>query len=129
MFLADTNIFLEVLLAGDNSETCKTFLLKNIGRIHISDFSLHSIGVILFRQRQEMVFNDFYEDISANAHIISLPKECYVKLPEIKQRFNLDFDDAYQFQVARDLNLAIVTMDKDFNRVRGELEVISIASP
>jgi predicted nucleic acid-binding protein len=76
-----------------------------------------------------MAFNDFYEDISANTHIISLPKESYVKLPEIKQRFNLDFDDAYQFQVARDLNLAIVTMDKDFNRVRGELEVISIASP
>ena len=76
-----------------------------------------------------MVFNDFFEDISANTHIISLPKESYVKLPEIKQRFNLDFDDAYQFQVARDLNLAIVTMDKDFKRVRGELEVISIASP
>ena len=129
MFLADTNIFLEVLLAGDNSESCKTFLLNDLGRIHISDFSLHSIGVILFRQRQEMVFNDFYEDISANTHIISLPKESYVKLPEIKQRFNLDFDNAYQFQVARDLNLAIVTMDKDFNRVRGELEVISIASP
>ena len=129
MFLVDTNIFLEVLLAGDKSESCKAFLVKSLGRIHISDFSLHSIGVILFRQRQEMVFNDFYEDISANTHIISLPKENYVKLPEIKQRFNLDFDDAYQFQVARDLNLAIVTMDKDFNRVRGELEVISIASP
>ncbi len=84
MFLADTNIFLEVLLAGDNSESCKTFLLKNLGRIHISDFSLHSIGVILFRQRQEMVFNYFFEDISANTHIISLPKESYVKLPEIK---------------------------------------------
>ena len=129
MFLSDTNIFLEVLLAGENSESCKAFLLENIGRIHISDFSLHSIGVILFRQRQEMVFNDFFEDIFENTHIISLPKESYVKLPEIKQRFNLDFDDAYQFQVARDLKLAIVTMDKDFNRVRGEIEVISIASP
>ena len=129
MFLSDTNIFLEVLLSGDNSESCKAFLLKNIGRIHISDFSLHSIGVILFRQRQEMVFKDFFEDISENTHIISLSKESYVKLPEIKQRFNLDFDDAYQFQVARDLSLAIVTMDKDFNRVRGEIEVISIASP
>jgi len=52
-----------------------------------------------------------------------------VKLPEIKQRFNLDFDDAYQFQAARDFKLAIVTMDKDFNRVRGELEVVSILSP
>ena len=129
MFLADTNIFLEVLLAGDNSESCKTFLVQSSGRIYISDFSLHSIGVILFRQRQEMVFKDFFEDVSANTQIISLSKECYVRLPEIKQCFNLDFDDAYQFQVARDLNLAIVTRDKDFNRVLGGLEVISIASP
>ena len=71
----------------------------------------------------------FFEDISENTHIISLSKESYVKLPEIKQRFNLDFDDAYQFQVAQDFNLAIVTMDKDFNRVKGELEVVSIVSP
>jgi predicted nucleic acid-binding protein len=129
MFLVDTNIFLEVLLAGDKSEACKTFLVQSSGRIHISDFSLHSIGVILFRHRQEMVFKDFFEDISANTQIISLSKESYVKLPEIKQRFNLDFDDAYQFQAARDFKLAIVTMDKDFNRVRGELEVVSILSP
>jgi predicted nucleic acid-binding protein len=75
-----------------------------------------------------MVFKDFFEVISTNTHVISLPKESYVKLPEIKQRFNLDFDDAYQFQAARDLNLAIVTIDKDFNRVRGEIKVIPIAS-
>jgi hypothetical protein len=49
MFLADTNIFLEILLAGDKAETCKNFLSQNLGKIHISDFSLHSVGVILFR--------------------------------------------------------------------------------
>ena len=40
--------------------------------------------------------------------------------------FDLDFDDAYQFQVARDYELSIVTMDKDFNRARDELEIIPI---
>jgi predicted nucleic acid-binding protein len=34
--------------------------------------------------------------------------------------------DAYQFQVAEDHQLSIVTMDKDFNRVRGALEVVPI---
>ena len=126
MFLADTNIFLEVLLAGNKAETCKAFLAQNSGKIHISDFSLHSIGVILFRQRQELVFKAFFEDVSINTQILSLAKESYLKLPEIKQRFNLDFDDAYQFQVAVDHKLAIATMDKDFNRVRGELEVVPI---
>ena len=60
MFLADTNIFLEVLLAGNKAETCKAFLAQNPGKIHISDFSLHSVGVILFRQRQELVFKAFF---------------------------------------------------------------------
>ena len=126
MFLADTNIFLEVLLAGNKAEACKAFLARNSGKIHISDFSLHSIGVILFRQRQELVFKAFFEDVSINTQILSLAKESYLKLPEIKNRFNLDFDDAYQFQVAEDHQLAIATMDKDFNRVQGALEVVSI---
>ena len=126
MFLADTNIFLEVLLAGNKAETCKAFLDQNPGKIHLSDFSLHSIGVILFRQRKELVFKAFFEDVSINTRILSLAKESYLKLPEIKQRFNLDFDDAYQFQVAEDHKLAIATMDKDFNRVREELEVVPI---
>jgi len=126
MFLADTNIFLEVLLAGDKAETCKAFLAQNPGKIHISDFSLHSVGVILFRQRQELVFKAFFEDVSINTQILSLSKESYLKLPEIRQRFNLDFDDAYQFQVAEDHSLAIATMDRDFNRVREQLEVVAI---
>jgi predicted nucleic acid-binding protein len=127
MFLADTNIFLEVLLAGNKAENCKTFLAQNPGKINLSDFSLHSIGVILFRQRKEMVFKAFFEDVSINTRIVSLARESYLKLPEIKQRFNLDFDDAYQFQVARDYELAIVTMDKDFNRARDVLEIIAVA--
>ena len=126
MFLADTNIFLEVLLAGNKAEACKAFLARNSGKIHISDFSLHSIGVILFRQRLELVFRAFFEDVSINTRILSLAKDSYLKLPDIKNRFNLDFDDAYQFQVAEDHQLAIATMDKDFNRVRGALEVVPI---
>jgi predicted nucleic acid-binding protein len=126
MFLADTNIFLEVLLAGNKADACKNFLARNSGKIHISDFSLHSIGVILFRQRQELVFRAFFEDVSVNAPVLSLAKESYLKLPEIKKRFNLDFDDAYQFQVSEDHKLAIATMDKDFNRVRSALEVVPI---
>jgi hypothetical protein len=45
MFLADTNIFLEILLARDKAETCKDFLAQNPGKIHISDFSLHSVPI------------------------------------------------------------------------------------
>jgi len=31
-------------------------------------------------------------------------------------RFNLDFDDAYQYAIAEKFNLTIVSFDSDFNR-------------
>lgn len=43
MFLIDTNIFLEILLAQNKKEICKDFLNFNIGKLYITDFSLHSI--------------------------------------------------------------------------------------
>ena len=42
MFLADTNIFLEVLLAGNKAEMWKVFLDQNPGKIHLSDFSVQT---------------------------------------------------------------------------------------
>ncbi|MBX2964119.1 MAG: hypothetical protein KF687_16530 [Cyclobacteriaceae bacterium] len=46
-YLADTNIFLEILLGQQNSSLCKEFLTDIKNEIFISDFSLHTIGVIL----------------------------------------------------------------------------------
>jgi len=56
MFLADTNVFLEILLDQDKGEKCKRFLNKHIQDIFITDFSLHSIGVILLRQEQGEIY-------------------------------------------------------------------------
>jgi predicted nucleic acid-binding protein len=38
--------------------------------------------------------------------------------------FKLDFDDAYQFNIAKEHDLKIVTMDKDFKKVENEIEVV-----
>jgi predicted nucleic acid-binding protein len=35
----------------------------------------------------------------------------------------LDFDDAYQFAVAREHSLTIASQDKDFQRVRNVVDV------
>ena len=58
MFLVDTNVFLEILLKRDKKEDCKKFLDNNIGNLNITDFSLHSIGVILFRYGKEEFFGN-----------------------------------------------------------------------
>jgi len=50
VYLVDTNIFLEVILGQEKKEACKNFLNTHIGYLYISDFSLHSIGVILLKQ-------------------------------------------------------------------------------
>jgi predicted nucleic acid-binding protein len=63
MYLLDTNIFLEILLKQEKSEECKNFLKSNVNNIFISDFSLHSIGVILFRYKKHKLYEDFIKDI------------------------------------------------------------------
>jgi len=123
MYLIDTNIFLEILLSQKQKDICKEFLLSNIKHIYISDFSLHSIGVILLRNNKEKVFNKFVEDIIQKIKILTLSEELYSDLGEVKEEFGLDFDDAYQFKIAEEYGLSIVTQDKDFEKVSAKIEI------
>jgi uncharacterized protein len=124
IYLIDTNIFLEILLRQSKKEICKAFLQQNIGKFCISDFSFHSISVILLRYGKSNVFAEFVRDVLPAAEIISLPASLYSNLIGINQERQLDFDDAYQFAVAKTNQLQIVTMDRDFMKVQDLVEVI-----
>ncbi len=126
MYLVDTNIFLEILLTQEKQDVCRKFLEANVGSLHISDFSLHSIGVILFRNNREDIFKRFLKDIIPNLEITTLPKMSYEDLAEVKKKLGLDFDDAYQYQVARERDLKIVTMDKDFKKIGNKADILYI---
>jgi len=119
MFLIDTNIFLEILLKQEKSEICKKFLSDNSGNLCITDFSLHSIGIILFRYNKEDVFKRFIEDFLPNTRLFSLPLDLYNEIITNREIFNLDFDDAYQYCIAKHNGLKFVTMDKDFQKAKG----------
>ena len=123
MFLIDTNIFLEIFLDQAKKDICKEFLVDNNEQLHISDFSLHSIGVVLFKFNQELFFEKFIEDVLPIVKMKTLPIEMYKYLPEISHSLRLDFDDTYQYCVAKAYNLKIVTMDADFRKVK-DVEVI-----
>ena len=114
MYLVDTNIFLEILLGQDNREKCRDFLEDKLGTLFISDFSLHSIGVILFRNGKEAAFQTFLDEIVGNIETLSLSEHRYAGLRQVKADSGLDFDDACQYLIAREFGLQIVTMDKDF---------------
>lgn len=115
--LIDTNIFLEILLNQKKDAICKAYLNQKIGEIYISDFSLHSIGVILFRNKKFELYKTFINDVLPKVKLVTLQSKDYYKLANIANQFNLDFDDAYQVTVAKSLNLAVSTMDNDFCRV------------
>jgi predicted nucleic acid-binding protein len=123
VFLADTNIFLEILLGQDKKEACKTFLISNIGDLSITDFSLHSIGVILFKYNKEDIFRKFVEDVMPDARLLTLPLELYNDVVNVRKSLNLDFDDAYQYSVAKYYGLKVATMDKDFEKIE-DVEIL-----
>lgn len=123
MCLIDTNIFLEVLLSQEKKDVYKKILDATVGNRYLSDFSLHSIGVILFKNGKENVFKKFVVDVVPKVKIITLSKGLYKYLAGAKEDTGLDFDDVHQFKIAEEYGLEIVTMDKDFNRVRDKIKV------
>jgi len=53
-----------------------------------------------------------------NVRILSLPPELYGDIVDIRKNLNLDFDDSYQYRIAKYYELKVVTMDKDFEKVK-----------
>jgi len=122
-FLFDTNVFLEILLDQEKKEVCKKLLNDNFGRIYLSDFSLHSIGVILLKQKKLKIFDQFLKDILPHSTILSLPKEKYSEITRVATKYKLDFDDTYQSLIATEFEIGIKTMDKDFTRISKVIQV------
>ena len=122
MYLADTNIFLEGLLSQSKAAEVQSFLQSiDLNTIFMTDFSLHSIGIILFRRKKFALFISFLEDIVVDGvGILSLDPEDLKILNEPVQKFNLDFDDAYQYVVAEEYDLQLISFDKDFDQTDRE---------
>ncbi len=128
--LVDTNIFLEILLEQNRAEEAKDLLRKvDQHDFFISDFALHSVGLILLRQRKPEVFRQFLSDLISNAGIIQLglsPSEME-EVIQAAASFRLDFDDAYQYAVAERYGLAIVSFDGDFDRTaQGRIQPVAV---
>ena len=76
--LIDTNVFLEVLLGQAAASEAQQFLRKTVDhQFFVSDFSVHSNGLLLVRRRQPDVFLEFIADVirDAGVGIVSLAVE------------------------------------------------------
>ncbi len=117
MYLVDTNIFLEALLRQERTAEVESFFQSvDLDTIFMTDFSLYSIGIALFRLRNFTLFTRFVEDMIVDGiSVLSLTPEDLKTLNQPIQKFNLDFDDVYQYTVAEKYNLQLVSFDKDFD--------------
>jgi hypothetical protein len=117
-YLVDTNVWLERLLDQEKSLVASKFLdLIPTDSLFVSDFSIHSIGVILSKLKKSDIFKKFINDLFINGQIelLSLDSSDLLDVIDNIQKYKLDFDDSYQFSVAQKYDLTIVTFDKDFN--------------
>jgi len=56
--------------------------------------------------------------IHAGVRVVTLSVEDLDLVVEIAQKFELDFDDAYQYTFAEKYNLTIISFDADFDRTK-----------
>ncbi|KJR42835.1 nucleic acid-binding protein, contains PIN domain protein [Candidatus Magnetoovum chiemensis] len=86
-------------------------------KMFITDLALHSIGIILLQLNEHNVLELFIDDMIIDGiTVICLTTSEIKQTINISKRFNLDFDDAYQYAAAQLYNLQIVSFDKDFDK-------------
>lgn len=118
-YLLDTNIWLERMLDQEHSDDVAALLLRvPPDQLCISDFTLHSIGVILNRLKQPHTFVQFVQDILLDGatRLLTVSPAAMDELVRVATKYRLDFDDAYQYVAAAHSGLSIVSLDSDFDR-------------
>jgi hypothetical protein len=121
MYLVDTNIWLERLLEQLKSDDVAQFLNSTqSSNFFMTDFTLHSIGIILSKFERHEAFHSFVKDtlLDGDVVLIHLNPENMERIIDTQKRYGLDFDDAYQYVAAERYDLIIVSFDTDFDKTK-----------
>ena len=125
MYLIDTNVWLERLLDQERSkEVGDLFIRVSSEQFFLTDFSFHSIGIVLTKLKQTEGWMQFVRDIliDGTVTLIYLDPHDMLRLVEVMKQFNLDFDDAYQYTSAEKYKLTLVSFDADFERTERKMK-------
>jgi len=122
MYLIDTNIFLEILLEQDKADQCEN-LLKDIKKskhnFYVSSFTIHSIEVIMARNKKIKQLSDFLSFlIKSNIQRIDTNTKDELNVLNVMGKSNLDFDDAIQLYLCQKNNLKIISYDQHFDQTQ-----------
>ena len=119
MYLLDTSIILELLLDQEKADQVERLLRSTPPeRLYLSEFSLYSLGIILLRRKMQDIFLRSVSDllVAGGISLVRLGLGDMRDIVHAAQRFNLDFDDAYQYVAAGKYDLTIVSFDSDLDR-------------
>jgi len=119
VYLIDTNIWLELFLDQARAGEVSDFLDRlPPEHLFITDFSFHSIGVVLSKLNHKDALLRFVQDafVEGTVSLIHLEPEDIQVVVQMMEQFNLDFYDAYQYSAAEKYNLKTVSFDSDFDR-------------
>lgn len=119
VFLIDTNVWLERLLDQEKSkEVGKFFDSIPSERLFITDFTFHSIALVLSKLNNVEALKHFVRDtfVEGAVTLLHLKPEDMEPLILVMRKFNPDFDDAYQYLAAEKNDAIIVSLDADFDQ-------------
>jgi len=119
MYLVDTNVWLERFLEQTRAAEVGDFLDRiPPDQLGLTDFALHSIGIVLARLGKPKAFVQFIQDalLDGAVSLIRLDPEDMQDLVAVMEQYGLDFDDAYQYKAAERYGLVLVSFDSDFDR-------------
>ena len=107
------------LLDQARSEEVGDFLQRVPGdRLYLTDFTLHSIGIILLKLEEAATFSRFVQDVLLDGavRLVGLQPDDMMSVIDAAGKYGLDFDDAYQYAASGKFNFQIVSFDSDFDR-------------
>ena len=119
MLSVDANVWLELLLDQERAAQVRDFLRTvPLDELAITDFALHSVGVVLARNKRDDLFVRFISDLLVDTGVryVSLDYADLMAVTKTRERLPLDFDDAYQYVAAEKHDLTLVSLDVDFDR-------------
>ena len=125
MYLVDSNIVLEFLLAQERADEARIFLQNSPSQsLFVTEFALYSICLSLTRRRLNETLLRFLDDLNnGEVNIVRLSPQDLKDVITACEDFNLDFDDGYQYVAARKRGLTLVTFDRNFTHT--DIEPVS----
>lgn len=119
MYLIDTNILLEIFLQRERSPEAKRFLrIIPFSNIYVTDLTIYSIGLSLFKANLPDTYLTFLNDLFTNGEVwrVELMMDNMPKVAETAQKYQMNFHDAYQYVSAEIYSLILVSFNDVYSR-------------